>query len=133
MINSISLQNIASYPESQPININLDNKRVNLFYGLNGSDKSTIAKYLQDLACSDYLKCSIYPPQVQKDILVYNQSFVESNFYEKESQQGIFTIGEADANAEKEIESIVAEIQAIDTQIKDIIAKGRNKDTASAF
>lgn len=127
MINRISLQNITSYPKLTPTTIEVSEKRVNLFYGLNGSGKSTIGKYFQDLTNEDYADCSIIPIPTQDNILVYNQDFVESNFYESESQQGIFTIGEIDANAEKEIEEVLEEIQALETTINNITDEGITK------
>ncbi len=127
MIENITLQNVTSYPKSNPVSIGINKKRVNLFYGLNGSGKSTIAKYFQDLGNLNYLNCAITPPLSQDQVIVYNQSFVESNFYEKDSQQGIFTIGAADATAEKEIENTLTELTKFEEEINDITEQGISK------
>ena len=80
MINTITLKNIASY-SSTPVIINTNGKKINLFYGLNGSGKSTIGKYLQSIDNVKYRECSITTPSLMEDdILVYNQVFHKSYF-----------------------------------------------------
>ena len=127
MIDNIKLQNIASYPVSTSVSIAINKKRVNLFYGQNGSGKSTIAKYFQDIENIEYADCSITPTVTQDDVIVYNQNFVEKNFYEKASQQGIFTIGEADASAEKEIEDTLSELNKLEAEIDDIATQEKTQ------
>ena len=127
MIENIKLQSIASYPSSNTVSIEVNKKRVNLFYGLNGSGKSTIASYFQEIENIDYVNCSITPQLNQDDVIVYNQNFVEKNFYETASQQGIFTIGEADASAEKEIEDTLSELIKLEAEINDITTQGEAK------
>lgn len=127
MIDNIKLQNIASYPLSTSVSIAINKKRVNLFYGQNGSGKSTIAKYFQDIENIEYADCSITPTVTQDDVIVYNQNFVEKNFYEKASQQGIFTIGEADASAEKEIEHTLSELNKLEAEIDDITTQEKTQ------
>jgi wobble nucleotide-excising tRNase len=129
MIENITLQNITSYPKTTSVPIGINKKRVNLFYGLNGSGKSTVARYLQDIGSVDYSNCRITPIQNQNDIIVYNQNFVENNFYEKTSQQGIFTIGEADATAEKDVENTLLELEKVNTEIGDIAEQILTKET----
>ena len=49
MISSITMNAIATYN-----NVTIQNlKKVNFFFGLNGSGKSTIAKYLNSLISND--------------------------------------------------------------------------------
>lgn len=130
MIDNIKLQNIASYPVSTSVSIAINKKRVNLFYGQNGSGKSTIAKYFQDIENIEYADCSITPTITQDDVIVYNQNFVEKNFYEKASQQGIFTIGEADASAEKEIEDTLLELNKLEAEIADITTQEKTQKSS---
>ena len=47
MISQISIKNVASYDNTGVV-INTD-KKINYFFGYNGSGKSTIAKYLHDI------------------------------------------------------------------------------------
>ena len=92
MINRISIKGIASYSHevAQEI-INL--KRINCFYGLNGSGKSSIAKYLQEPNELDYAFCSMVPMH-NEGIFVYNQKFVKDNFWDSSEQVGVFTVNE---------------------------------------
>ncbi|GBL05785.1 AAA family ATPase [Glaciecola sp. KUL10] len=102
MINCISIKGIASYSHevAQEI-INL--KRINCFYGLNGSGKSSIAKYLQEPNELDYAFCSMTPMH-NEGIFVYNQKFVKDNFWDSKEQVGVFTVNEGNVEAEKAIE-----------------------------
>jgi wobble nucleotide-excising tRNase len=109
MINRISIKGIASYSNevAQEI-INL--KRINCFYGLNGSGKSTIAKYLQEPNELDYAFCSMTPIHNNEEIFVYNQKFVKDNFWDSKEQVGVFTVNEENVEAEKAIEVAEQEI-----------------------
>lgn len=102
MINRISIKGITSYSNdvAQEI-INL--KRINCFYGLNGSGKSSIAKYLQEPSELDYASCSMFPMH-NEEIFVYNQRFVKENFWDSKEQVGVFTVNEGNVEAEKAIE-----------------------------
>ncbi|GHW23762.1 Translation-disabling ACNase RloC [Vibrio cholerae] len=54
MINTIILKGVASYSPTSPVVIQTDNKKINLFYGLNGSGKSTIGKFLHSPELPEY-------------------------------------------------------------------------------
>lgn len=102
------MQGTASYSNNVPQEIQ-GMKRVNCFYGLNGSGKSTIAKYLQDPSSFDYVSC--YIDQVPTDsILVYNSKFVKDNFWDSADQPGVFTVNEGNVDAEKAIEAAETQI-----------------------
>ena len=78
MINRISIQGVASYSNDVAQEIS-GLKRINCFYGLNGSGKSTVAKFLQQPDEIDYSSCS-FAPALGDCIYVYNQKFVKENF-----------------------------------------------------
>jgi len=61
MIESITMQGVASYCPQTPITINTKKKNVFL-YGHNGSGKSTIARFIQDQLSPKYNKCSAILP-----------------------------------------------------------------------
>ena len=103
---------IASYSPISPVVINTD-KKINLFYGLNGSGKSTIGNFLQSRTDSKYQKCEILPSNVEHETLVYNQRFVHDNFYEIPQQKGIFTLSETNKEAEEAIEKAEKSIKVI--------------------
>lgn len=94
MITQLVIKNVASYDATGVV---IDtNKKINFFFGYNGSGKSTIAKYLYDITLpdteksSDYRDCSQngYDP-VAQTILVYNEDFRNENFISKDEQRGI--------------------------------------------
>ena len=131
MINTITLKNIASY-SSTPVIINTNGKKINLFYGLNGSGKSTIGKYLQSIDNVKYRECSITTPSLMEDdILVYNQDFIKNNFYEIPDFQGVFTLSETNKEVELAIEDATRKLAEIDKerqQIQDnILEKNKAK------
>lgn len=64
----------------------LDLEKINLFFGYNGSGKTTISRVLND----------------KENTCVYNEDFIEENFRNDNKQKGIFTIGK-DAGDAKEI------------------------------
>ena len=128
MIYSVTLKNIASYSPDTSVVINTNGKRVNLFYGLNGSGKSTFGRFLQSREDEKYSQCSISPEQPQEEILVYNQEFIRKNFYEIPDFQGVFTLSETNHEVELVIEKATEELGKIeqkkqDIQIKDVKEK----------
>jgi wobble nucleotide-excising tRNase len=92
MITAIRMNGVASY--KQPVEI-LDLKKFNLFYGLNGTGKTTLTEFLanHEKNLKKFAQCSLITtsPQVP-EIHVYNQSFIEENFHETERQKGIFSL-----------------------------------------
>ena len=119
MITKITMNDVASFTSEACLETD---KKVNLIYGLNGSGKTTISNYLQDMENQDFEKCRIdgFDPSSQK-ILVYNQRFVESNFYESEAQKGIFTLAEENKEALQKIQTAV-------TKRKNLQEKLDNED-----
>ncbi|QBY44949.1 AAA domain protein [Arsenophonus nasoniae] len=99
----LKLRNVASYC-NEDVTINLS-KQINLFYGQNGSGKSTIANYFYDTNAnnenSQYLLCSKSFYKNYK-FLVYNKKFIQGYFYE-DTQAGIFTLSKEN----KEIEVLI--------------------------
>ncbi|MFA0252456.1 AAA family ATPase [Vibrio sp. 10N.261.45.A4] len=128
MIDSITLKGVASYSADNPATFQTNGKKVNLFYGLNGSGKSTIGKFLQSTGDEKYAYCSILPPQQQEDILVYNQDFIRKNFYEIPDFQGVFTLSETNHTAEQAIELATTELAKIEKEEETTQNKITNKN-----
>jgi len=108
MINEITMKNVATYNQ---IGVKIEDlKRLNYFFGNNGSGKSTIAKYLQSLVIGDpenkYSSCSKdnYNP-IQEEILVFNQDFVERNFRISQTLKGIFSLNQKNAEIDEQIKA----------------------------
>jgi wobble nucleotide-excising tRNase len=115
MIESISMQGVASFQNPTPVSLST-NKKIVLLYGHNGTGKSTVARYLQDRTHSNYSNCSYVLPNSQDyQILVYNTDFVERSF-SQDSFEGVFTLGETNVSAEQAIGAAELEIIELEKQ-----------------
>ena len=117
MITKIKIKEVASYKEETCLETD---KKVNLVYGLNGSGKTTLSNYLQNLDEDEFNNFEIegFNENTQK-ILVYNQRFVEKNFYENETQKGIFTLAEGNKEAKNNIDNAQKEKSELDKKLND--------------
>lgn len=107
MITKIKMNKVNSYKNETVLETD---KKVNLIYGLNGSGKSTLSNYLYDLKNPKYLHCSVEGTTDER-ILVYNQQFVEDNFYEEETLKGIFSLSKENKDALKKIQSATEKLR----------------------
>lgn len=110
MITKISMNGVASY--RIPATLETD-KKVNLVYGLNGTGKSTLSNFLYEKENSDFSNCSIDGLN-DEDIRVYNQKFIQDNFYESDNLKGIFTLSQENKEAEEKIKSAQKEIKKLE-------------------
>lgn len=118
VIEHVSLKGVTSYSSDASVTLG-PLTRVNLIYGLNGSGKSTIANYLQDLAHKDYKQCQVVPAISQDQLFVYNQAFVEKNFHQ-ETQPGIFTLNQGNIEAEAAIRNDEQRLEEVRLQRLDV-------------
>ena len=99
MIKTIKIKNVASYKEE--VSLETD-KPINLIYGLNGTGKTILSRFLSDYENENFKDCSL---ECRNDenlkILVYNQDFIDENFYNVDTQKGIFTLGKENKEAEE--------------------------------
>ena len=100
--------------------------KINLIYGLNGVGKSTLSNYLYTYPNVEerYSKCEIKTLADDDELVVYNQQFVQENFYESENQKGIFSLNSENKealtaidNANRKIESLTSEKEEIDNKL----------------
>lgn len=118
MISKINLNKIASY--INPAALETD-KKVNLIYGLNGTGKSTLSNYLHNQTEERFKNCSIVGLDDDHEILVYNQTFIQENFFEADNLKGIFTLSKENKEAEIKISNASKEITKlkIEEEIKN--------------
>lgn len=115
MIKSITIKGVTSFAVDEAVRIDINQKKVCLFYGLNGTGKTTIANFLQNQAGSDFGSCSVeFVHGNNPELLVYNQQFIEDNFLESSSQPGVFTLSKGNKEAEQAIDNAKREIKRID-------------------
>lgn len=113
MITKVTLNGVASY--KKPVVLETDMK-VNLVYGLNGTGKSTFSDFLYKQADQNFKACSIEGLNPDEEILVYNQTFIQDNFYQPESLKGIFTLSKENKEAETKILNAEKEIKKLDAE-----------------
>ncbi|MGK0291003.1 MAG: wobble nucleotide-excising tRNase [bacterium] len=100
MITKIIINRVASYRESVLLETD---KKTNLIYGLNGTGKSTLSNFLSNQTEQRFKNCVIEGLKGNDEILVYNQSFIQENFFEPENLKGIFTLSKKNKDAETKI------------------------------
>ncbi|KAA8679665.1 AAA family ATPase [Vibrio gigantis] len=108
MITEITLDGVASYKKKTTL---FTDKKVNIIYGLNGSGKSTFSNYFYDYDNPKYNQCTHNVGDVS--ILVYNQSFIKENFYDKDSLHGIFSLSKENKDAKQKVEAVTLEIEKL--------------------
>lgn len=111
MIKNIILRGVSSYSPDANCTIGPLTK-VNVFYGHNGTGKTTIGNYLQSPTEAAYRQCSVQPVDIDRELLVYNHTFMESNFHAS-SQPGVFTLNEGNIDAEKALQAAEDELKAL--------------------
>lgn len=110
MITKIALNKVASYKESSLLETD---KKTNLIYGLNGTGKSTFSNFLLNQTEPKFKDCAIEGITENDDILVYNQMFIQENFFEPENLKGIFTLSKKNKDAEIKITNAEKELRRI--------------------
>lgn len=112
MIESITIKSIATFDTVDGVKIE-GLKKVNFFYGANGSGKTTIANFLQNHSDTKFIDCSVSWENGQAiKTLVYNKEFREKNFG-KGKIDGVFTLGEATKEEKKVIEDKTEKLKII--------------------
>ena len=67
MLEKILLRNVSSYSPDAPVSI-APLKRVSLFYGQNGTGKTTIGNFLQAQGEACYSVCGVEPVKVGREV-----------------------------------------------------------------
>lgn len=124
MINSIVIKKVASY-DDVGVNIN-DLKKINFFFGFNGSGKSTIAKYIHNLSlpqnqrASDFDNCSqVGYETINHHILTFDERFIEENFINNENLKGVFSLNQANDIIDSQISDEEIKINAFKQRIAE--------------
>lgn len=111
MIKHIILRGVSSYCPDTNLSIGPLTK-VNLFYGHNGTGKTTISNFLQAPGHSDFHQCRVQPVNPERELIVYNHTFLEKNF-QASSQPGVFTLNEGNIEAENALLAAEAELSKL--------------------
>ncbi|MGE4499541.1 MAG: AAA family ATPase [Hydrogenovibrio sp.] len=117
MINEILITSpVASYKSQTKLN---DLRCINYIFGANGTGKTTISRVIAEENGVDHCELAWVEgnPLERK---VYNRDFVDRNFNQNGPLQGVFTLGENQVEAEREIASLLPEIDKINGQISSL-------------
>lgn len=123
MISKIQLQDVASYKNLTSLDTD---KKINIIYGLNGTGKSTLSNYLYNPENIKYKNCSI-TKGLDETILVYNQKFIQDNFYEEDNLKGIFSLSKENKEIEEKITKSIKELESLEESIKSELESIKNK------
>lgn len=80
---------------------------------MNGAGKSTFSNYLYNSYDSKYKDCSIDGLDSDHEILVYNNNFIQENFFEADDLKGIFTLSKENKEAEIKIANALKKIEQL--------------------
>lgn len=86
----------------QAVTIETD-KKINLFYGLNGSGKTTVCRVMREPANLEYAQCSLNYGVDNPQVYVFNEQFIEDNFYVSDAIKGVFSLSKQNKDAEEAI------------------------------
>lgn len=89
MIKNLKLKNLATYIEET----NIELKKINYFYGGNGSGKTTISNLIKNP--EQYTSSLVEWEDEKVETIVYNKSFIKETFNAMDSINGIFTLGKS--------------------------------------
>ena len=111
MLQSFKLKKHATFDS---IGVEVDNlKKVNLFYGANGTGKTTITNFLTHPESDYFGDCEIsWRDNQPLKILTYNKRFRKDNF-DSGKIDGVFTLGNATKEDLKNIEQMKSELDGI--------------------
>ncbi|MCX8093723.1 MAG: AAA family ATPase [Candidatus Goldbacteria bacterium] len=109
MIKKIKLNQVATFSNEVIID---DLRKVNFFYGSNGTGKTTITKVIPEP--DKYPKCKIeWDADRKLKILVFNEDFIREYFYEKDNLFGIYTLDKEAKNIEEKIKDKTQQLNGL--------------------
>ncbi len=113
MIGEIIINNVATYHSPASL---IDLRRINYIFGANGTGKTTIGRAIAQ--AEGHTHCQlVWHGALPMDVMVYNRDFVERNFNQNNPLQGVFTLGENQVEAEREIANLQPQIDRARDQI----------------
>lgn len=122
------VKSVKSYSPDVDVEFDFSSK-VTLIYGLNGSGKSTISGYFFNPSNTEYGKCRL-DSEDDVQYLVFNQEYIDETFHNSQTQPGVFTLNNENAEITKKIEDNNKEIIK-NNKIKDTKTKEKQDKTES--
>lgn len=131
MLTEIKLNGFASFKHETCLQTD---KPINFVYGLNGTGKSSLTRYLAHRDDPKYAQCSITPaiePE-KEEILVYNQDYIHETFVERDRQNGVFTLSKQNKKAYDAIQKATQKLAELDVQDKSVEEAQQKSDATFA-
>lgn len=123
MIQRLDIKKVATFNDNGVVIDDL--KKVNFFFGTNGTGKSTIARYLHNISLENQFQSQefIYCNQVGYDdtkhqVLVFDDNFKDVNFIQNPLLKGVFSLAQKNDLIDKQIEAEELIIKGFQTQKK---------------
>ena len=113
MLTTITMDAVASYKAQTTLQTD---KKINLVYGLNGTGKSTLSNFLYDPSNVFFNKCTKLPNDGDP-VFVYNQKFIQDNFFDSDSLKGIFSLSKENKQAKEKIQTAEKIIEKLNTDL----------------
>lgn len=131
MLTEIKLNGFASFKHEACLQTD---KPINFVYGLNGTGKSSLTRYLAHRDDPKYAQCSITPAidPDKEEILVYNQDYIHETFVDRDRQNGVFTLSKQNKKAYDAIQKATQKLVELDVQDKAIEEAQNKSDTILA-
>lgn len=116
MISEIQINAVATY--NIPATLS-DLRAINFIFGANGTGKTTVSRVIEKV--DGHAHCSLrWQNGTALQVVVYNRDFVERNFNQENTVQGVFTLGDNQVEAEREIARLQPEINKISGDINSL-------------
>lgn len=127
MITGITINNVATY--STPATID-DLRKINFVFGANGTGKTTISRVIDQ--ADGHTHCSLqWQGAGPLEVMVYNQDFVERNFNQENTVKGVFTLGDNQVEAERELSRLKPEIDQLTKALGSLNVQLKGEDGQS--
>lgn len=127
MITEIHMEAVASFKQATSL---VTDKKINLIYGLNGTGKSTISNFLYEPDNPAFILCKKVPSESAR-ILVYNQKFIQDNFYVADNLQGIFSLSKENKDAEQKISEATKKQGELEQDLQE--KRGKKESVTQEF
>ncbi|SFN70720.1 AAA family ATPase [Xenorhabdus japonica] len=96
-----------------------DLRRINYIFGANGTGKTTISRVIAQAHGHEHCQLQ-WKSGIELERMVYNRDFVDRNFNQDGPLQGVFTLGENQIEAEREIARLQPEIAKVTDRISSL-------------
>ena len=100
--------------------------QINIFYGNNGTGKSTIARAIKS---NNELEWKSGKSNIDYSIMTYDKEFIEANFQNYGNLRGVFTLGEANVTVQNLIEEKFRQKNIVDKNLSEAINSSKLKQS----